>query len=160
MVAAVKRGLAICFSMLGITAACLLVLWATFPGRESIEYEHWPVTMAASPDDAWMAVVGYHVYSGPGLADASVFETVQLVRRQEKPPDPSYIFTMEPSEGAEGSLRLKWLGPQKFRITAPNKSLIRTRKRWYEDVGVVVKYHPDDPAERARYLKERGLPAD
>jgi hypothetical protein len=160
MLEAIKRGLVICFSMLGITATGLLVLWATFPGREGIEYEHWPVAMISSPDNAWMAVVGEHVYSGPAFADTYSFQSIQLVRRQEEPPDPSYVFTMEPRERAEQSLRLQWLGPRKLQITAPNRSFIRTKQRAYEGVEVVVKYHPDDPAERARSLNERGLPPD
>ena len=163
MTAVARVGIEICFAMLGLIGSGLLVLWAASPGKEISGDERWAVGTFPSPDDAWMAVVGEHAYSGSGRADTSQFEAVQLVRyvrHQGNPLDPSYVFTMEPGGDPEDRLLLQWLGPRKLQITAPNKSFIQIKKSGYEDVEVVVKYERDDPAERARYLRARGLPPD
>ena len=51
----------------------------------------------------------------------------------------------------------RWLSPRTLQITIPNKSLIGLQKPSYGDIEVVIKYEPDDPAERERWLRSLGL---
>jgi hypothetical protein len=64
------------------------------------------------------------------------------------------VFGLDIHGHREDRPRLWWLSPTKLQITVPNKSLIGLQKADYQGIEIVVKFEPDDPAERERFLKE------
>jgi len=125
------------------------------------------ISMLLSPDDAWIALVQEHVCSD-GWFVTTVTGTVQLVgrdaidavrlgRHAEQPRHPNDIFAVDEHGRWENRPLTRWLSPKKLQITVPNKSLIGLYKGSYEGIEIIVKYEPDDPAERERWLKSLGL---
>ena len=145
--------------VLVVASIPVLMLWAVLPAPGDNEYETWPVDVVPSPDRAWVAVVRVHLYS-EFLAGTDKYWTVQLLRPEEKRLDPSEVFAVDGVSQREDRLILDWLGRWKLQIRSPNKSLISVKKREYEDVRTVIEYIGDDPAERALFQKEHGLPPD
>ncbi len=85
-------------------------------------------------------------------------DIVQLVRRGQKSEDSDDVFAIEEHGDPTNRPTLRWLSPQKLQIAVPNKSLIGLQKSSYEGIDIVIKFEPDDPAERERWLKSLGLP--
>jgi hypothetical protein len=156
---ALKLAALVCVGALALAGLPLLVLWAVLPAPGNSEYETWPVDMVRSPDHAWVAVVRVHLCSA-FLAGTDKYWTVQLLRPEERRSDPSEVFAVDGVSHREDRLILDWLGRRKLQITAPNKSLISVKRREFEDVRTVIDYIGDDPAERALFQKEHGLPPD
>jgi hypothetical protein len=136
-------------------AAGIMVAEAT-PAEEQCERETM-ISQLISPDDAWVAVVEEHVCSGEGLATTGVDDTVQLLRSGEKPKRGDYVFSISEQGNPLNRPLTRWLSPQKLQITIPNKSLFVLKRDRYEGIEIVVKYEPNDPAERERWLRSRGL---
>jgi hypothetical protein len=51
---------------------------------------------------------------------------------------------------------LRWRSPQDLEITAPNLSIVATRKARFDGVGIEVKFDPDDPVARKTWLQSQG----
>jgi hypothetical protein len=113
-----------------------------------------------SPDDMWVMAVDEYACSGKSFGTSGITDVVQLFRKGDKPTRQNDVFAVNESGHPEYRPQVRWLSPTKLEIVAPNKSLIGLRKRTYESIEVVVKFDPDDSAERARFLKEAGLPAE
>ena len=146
----------------GLLGADALAVWDFFLGGNG-DKKIFPLGMLPSRTHAWVAVVGDRVYGSPIVGDASLSTTVRLVRHErheEMQPDPSYVLEMDPDSHRDYRLSVQWLGPRRLRISAPDKSAVFVEKSRYEDVETVIEYPPDDPAERARFLRERGLLSD
>jgi REP element-mobilizing transposase RayT len=88
---------------------------------------------------------------------APIDSEVQFVRPGEEANHQNDIFALEEHGNPLNRPLTQWLGPRKLQITVPNRSLIGRKKRRHEDVEIVIKYDPDDPAEKARFLKELGF---
>jgi hypothetical protein len=118
------------------------------------------LSLLASPDDAWTALIYQDLCShGPAFTTV-ILDRVQLVRRGEESREDSDVLVVEDGGHPENRPLTQWLSPQKLQITIPNRSVVGLRKSSYEGVAVVVKFNPENPAERDRFLKERGLPPD
>ena len=112
-----------------------------------------------SPDDSRVAFVQEEVCSD-GAFQTTILDYVQLVRRGVEPTRENDIFAVEEHGVAKYRPLLQWLSSHELQITVPNKSLIGLRKSRYEAIEVVVKFNPDNPVERERFLKENGLSPD
>jgi hypothetical protein len=125
------------------------------------------ISMLMSPDDTWIALV-YENICSDGAFVTTVTDTVQLARRDttdtikliwhvEEPKHEKDVFTVDEGGHPQDRPLTRWLSPQKLQITVPNKSLIGLQKNSYEGIEVVIKFEPDDPTERERWLKSLGL---
>jgi hypothetical protein len=139
-------------------ASATPALHAEFASAKS-ECERKTISMTMSPDDSWTVFVHEDTCSGESLATTGITDTVQLVRAGSAGNQGDVLAVEEHGDPLNRPLT-QWLGPRKLQITIPNKSLIGLKKRRYGDVEIVLKYDPDDQAERARFLKELGLPPE
>jgi len=125
------------------------------------------ISVLMSPDDAWVALVqedmcsdGYFVTTLTDtvqLARCDTTAAVQLTWHPDKPKHENDVFALDEHGQPENRPLTRWLSAQKLQITVPNKSLIGFQKSNYERIEIVIKYEPDDPAERERWLKSLGL---
>jgi hypothetical protein len=141
-------------------AAATSVLIHAGLANDKSECERKTISMLMSPDDFWIVFVHEDTCSGESFATTGITDTIQLVRAGGEVSEQGDIFAVEEHGNPLNRLLTQWLGPRRLQITVPNRSLIGLKKRRYEDVEIIMKYEPDDPAERARFLKELGLPAD
>jgi hypothetical protein len=118
------------------------------------------ISMLMSPDDSWIAFVQEDTCSGESFATTGITDIVQLARPGQKATATDDVFAVVEHGNPLNRPLTQWLTPRKLQITVPNKSLIGLKKSQHEDIEIVVKYQPDDPAERQRFLKELGLPPD
>jgi hypothetical protein len=125
------------------------------------------ISMLVSPDDTWVALVQKDVCSD-GFFVTTIVNTVQLARHaligavdlSPRPELPAIqendVFAVEGPSPEQRPLT-QWLSPNKLQITVPNLSLIGLKKSGYKGVEIVVKFEPNDPDARERWLQERGL---
>ena len=107
-----------------------------------------------SPDSAWVALVQEQLCSGFGFGSTSLLDIVQIVGRGNTATEQDVVLAID-ADRPENRPLTRWLSPQKLQITIPNISLVTFRKDNHEGIEIVIKYEPDDPAERERWLKER-----
>jgi hypothetical protein len=86
--------------------------------------------------------------------------TVALVRMATGEGSEDYVFGMGGYYDVEHQPRLEWLSTTQLQITIPNLSLIGLRKTEHAGVQIELRFDPDDPAGRAKWRKERGLPPE
>jgi hypothetical protein len=125
------------------------------------------ISALMSPDDTWVALVqedicsdGYFVTTVTDTVQLSLrdaIDAIQLTWHPDKPKHENDIFALDEHGHPENRPLTRWLSPQKLQITVPNKSLIGLQKGTYEGIEIVIKFEPDDPAERERWLKSLGL---
>ncbi len=101
-------------------------------------------------------MVQEEVCQGPGFASTGISDIVQLARRGQEPENSDDVFAIEEHGDLTNRPVMQWLSPSKLQITVPNKSLIGVQKSSYEGIEIVIKFNPDDPAERKRWLKSLG----
>src|SRR5260221_10021417 len=124
---------------------------------DTTKCERKTISMLMSPDDSWIVFVHEDTCSSESFATTGITDTVQLVRPRKESNHENDVFAIEEHGDPLNRPVTQWLTPRKLQITVPNRALIGLKKRRYEDVEIIIKYHPDDPAERARFLKELGL---
>jgi len=153
-----------------LVAAVAMALTETALAQEQAGCERETISVLVSPDNAWVALVQEDLCNDGGfvttitdtiqLARRELTETVQLTRRAEEPKHENDVFAVDEHGRPENRPRTRWLSPQKLEITVPNLSLVGLKRSSYEGVEVVVKYEPDDPAARERWLRGLGLAPD
>lgn len=114
------------------------------------------VSTVMSPDNAWVALVQEEVCAD-GAFTTAVTNTVQIARRGEEAMPQQDVFAIDNHGHYENRPRIRWLSSSTVQITVPNKSLIGLHKMNIHDIDIVVKFDPDDPIERERFLRELGL---
>jgi hypothetical protein len=125
--------------------------------RGSLGCQSEVIATGVSPDDKWVAMVQEEVCSGPGMASTGIMEAVQIVARGQSPESSDDVFVMNGSGDPMRRPNIRWLSATLLQITVPNKSLIGLNKKNYAGIDIVTKFEPDDPAERERFLRERGF---
>jgi hypothetical protein len=140
-----------------VSCVTLLLIGTMASAQSDASCQRHTTATLASPDAAWLALVQEDTCVGVFPFTTGVTDTVQLVRPGEQPDSDNDVFALEEHGRPENRPLLRWLSPQKLQITVPNRSLIGLQKRAFAGVEIVVKYDPDDPAERARFLQELGL---
>jgi len=135
--------------------------------RGNVECERETISVLVSPDNAWVALVQEGVCSDGVVVTVST-DTVRLVRHAtvgeiqlaphaEKPDHENDVLVVDYYGHSENRPLIQWLSPRKLQITIPNISGVGLQKSSHEDVEIVLKYEPDDPAARDRWRRERGL---
>jgi hypothetical protein len=143
-----------------------LSLCTITPAFSDATCEARPIAMSMSPDDKWIAVVREGLCTAGSVSVST--NTVEIVPR-----DAMSNLSLLPSSGQpehEGDVLavdyyghfqsrpvLRWLSPQSLQIAIPNISGVGLSKPNYRGVQIVVKYKPDDPAAREKWVKEHGL---
>ena len=140
----------------GYTAATLLCV-AMASAQNDAGCHRLTIDTLASPDGAWVALVQEDTCIGDFPFTTGVTDTVQLVRRGKQPSSDNDVFAIEEHGRPENRPLLQWLSPKKLQISVPNKALIGLQKSNYAGVEIVIKYDPDDPEERERFLRDLGL---
>ncbi|HVZ52943.1 MAG TPA: hypothetical protein VG986_13315 [Pseudolabrys sp.] len=160
--ASISRAYAVLFFAVGAT---VLPVPALAQGKAGCQRE--TISVLTSPDDTWVALVQEDVCSD-GFFVTTITDTIQLTRRDatgviqlathpDKPKHENDVFALDEHGDPENRPLTRWLSPTKLQVTVPNKSLIGLHKTSYEGIEIVVKYEPDDPVERQRWLKSLGL---
>jgi hypothetical protein len=111
------------------------------------------ISTLVSPDDDWVALVQEVVCSGEGFGTTSITDGVQIVRRGGQPEKGNDICVIDEGGHPENRPLIRWLSYRKLQITVPNKSLIGLQKNTYMDFEIVIKFEPDDPIARERWLR-------
>jgi hypothetical protein len=114
------------------------------------------VSMLLSPDNEWAAFVHQDICSD-GFFVTVISNVVQIARRGEVSAKENDVLALDTAGNPEDRPLTQWLSAEKLQITIPNKSLIGLRKEKFQNIQVVIKFIPDDPPERQRWLKELGL---
>jgi hypothetical protein len=120
-----------------------------------------------SPDDVWVALVQEYTCTD-GYFVTTVTDTVQLTRRDatdaiqlgrhaDESKHENDVLTLDEHGHPENRPLTRWLSAHKLQITVPNKSLIGLQKNYYQEIEIVIKYEPDDPAGREQWLRSLGL---
>ena len=134
--------------------------------RGDLPCERETVAVSISPDDSWTALVAEGTCSS-GLVTVST-DTVRLVRRDsmdgisltsrsEKAEFENDVLVVDYYGRPESRPLLNWLSPRKLQLVIPNISSVGLQKSSYGDVDIVIKYEPDDPSAREKWLRERGI---
>jgi hypothetical protein len=155
-----------CLTILFFTTGAAM-LGGTALAQEKGGCQRETISVLMSPDDTWVALVqedtcsdGYFVTTVTDtvqLARRDTTDTVQLTRHADVPKHENDVFALDEHGRPENRPLARWLSPQELQVMIPNKSLIGLQKNSYESIEIVIKYEPDDPAERERWLKSLGL---
>jgi hypothetical protein len=151
-------------TLLLVGVSCM-ILADTAVGQVRAGCDRLTVAVQLSPDDEWAALVQESVCTD-GAFVTVMTDVVQLVRhsqlgkeirlawQHDQANHEGDVFGLDIHGHREDRPRLRWLSSTKLQITVPNKSLIGLQKASYEGIEIVVKFDPDDPAERQRFLQE------
>jgi hypothetical protein len=145
-------------SVILTSAFCVMVAQAANSQEKGCYRE--AISNLASPDGIWMALVYADLCShGPAFTTV-MLDKVQLVRRGEELRQDGDVIVLDQSSNPAGRPLTQWLSPQKVQIKIPKNSIITLKKSGHEGVEIILKFDPENPVERQRFLKERGLPPD
>src|SRR5437763_4070816 len=137
--------------------ACPLVVMLAGATKARAECQSEVISFQLSPDDAWAALVQEEMCTGDGPASVGVTDTVQIIARGQEPTHLNDVFAVEEHGRPENRPLIRWLAARKLQITVPNLSLIGLQKPQYSGVEISMKFEPDDPAARDRWLTDLGL---
>ena len=135
----------------------LAAIWAATQHKEN-SCEHAIVARLPSPDGAWEARVevtaclfGFGV--GAVVAEAQIVSTRDPARFAD-------LLGVDTGGHEDERLRLAWTAPDVLQITVYDHSYLKVLTRGFGGVRVDLRYDPDDPADRAAWRREHGMPAD
>ena len=137
--------------VVGALALCVTVSWAARTGSQSCERT--PIAVAVSPNDDYVALVTEEVCAGSGIATTGISDVVSIKAHAEKSSEEQDVFFVEEHGDPENRPIAAWISPYKLQIKVPNRSLIELKKEKFQRVEISVKFDPDDPADRERWLK-------
>jgi hypothetical protein len=143
--------LLISFLLLFAGALFLVYRLSNSSGQKG-ECQRETISRAISQDSFWIAYV-YEDIRSDGYFTTVVADTVHLVRAHKHQLEGD-VFTIDTGGDPTNRPILKWLSSRLLQIEVPNKSLIGLHKRRFDDVIIRVKFNPNDPAQRKRWLKE------
>lgn len=143
---------------LGVVLLTLLaVVWAiTADWRDTCE--HTIITRVPSPDGAWEARVDEDVCMF-GLGGGAVIAGVQLVSTRD-PARSADLLGVQTGGHEDERPRIAWTAPDILQVTIPNFLYLKVLMRQFDGVRVELRFDPDDPAERAAWLREHGRSPD
>jgi hypothetical protein len=142
---------------LTVCLVCTLAVTLVGAAKARAECQSELVSFLLSPDNAWAALVQEELCTGDGPASAGVTDTVQIVERGQEPTHLNDVFGVEEHGRPENRPLIRWLAARKLQITVPNLSLIGLQKSRYAGVEISIKFEPDDPVARDRWLTDLGL---
>jgi hypothetical protein len=129
------------------------------PGSEA-GCERRTIAVTLSPDEKWQALTQQNICSD-GAFVTVLFDTVQLIRRGDEPDRAIDVLSIEAGGRPDDKPLARWLSGTELQITIPNKSYFEIKKSDYEGIRIAIEFHPNDPAERKRWLEQmRQLPGN
>jgi len=144
---------------LGLAALVTMPALATWKICNAICVCHTREVLARlpSPTGAWTAILSEN--TAEGLLSTAFSADVELISRER--PYRSIAVLGVDTHGRD-NLRpgIAWSAPDVLRVTVPNLSVLRLLNRHADGVQVDIQFDPDDPAARAAWLKQMGLPTD
>jgi len=111
-----------------------------------------------SPNGAWEADIDERVCSTGSIA-STASDDIVVIRRPGQAAgrgaaqQPGDVFVIQ-SQSPEQVPTLQWLSPQQLQITVPNLSFVDLLQSSYQGIQITVKFDPDDPVERAKFLAQ------
>ena len=144
---------------LGSTVVLLVVIAAvTIRTEDTDSCEHATVARVLSPDGAWQADVNESTCLF-GLGVGAVVAEVHLLSTRD-PARSADLLGVDTGGNADERPKLAWVAPDILQVTVPNRSFLKILALRLDGVQVKVRFEPDDPAERAVWLREHDLPPD
>jgi hypothetical protein len=129
-----------------------------FSSKAIAECTHKLVSTLRSPDDTWIAVVQEITCSNDAFGMTTIVDQLGLVRPGAETRFGEAIFAVDIGGNWRSRPLTRWLTSTKLEVMVPNFSLIGLHKCDFEGVEVLVKFDPEDPAARERWLKSLGIP--
>jgi len=143
---------------LGLGAVLLTLLAAVWAvtgdgdGDGKDTCEHAIVARVPSPDGAWEARVDEAVCLF-GFGTGAVVAGVHLVSTRD-PARFADLLGVDTGAHEDERPRLAWTAPDVLQVTVPNRSFLKVLTREFDGVRVDLRFDPDDPAERAAWLRQ------
>jgi hypothetical protein len=141
-------------AFLAVAIACWYVWNQIRPGCSGVV-----IARSPSPDASWLAsVVEY-------TCDVGTFSTIIVAEvhlsdtRIPTAPDVD-ILGVETGGAGHNRPMARWAAPDVLRVTMPLKSILKVLTTRVDGVRIDLHFDPDDPAARAAWLREVGLPPD
>lgn len=111
------------------------------------------LSKSKSPNGKWLASV--HEYTcTDGWFVTDISDAVRLVQLQDG--RQKNVFSVDSAGDPSARPVPRWIYPNILDIDVPNKSLIGVQEKKFAGVTIEVKFHPNDPKARARWLKSIG----
>ncbi len=150
-----------------VAVSTSFVLCGIALAHEETKCDRQVIAMLLSDDNTWVALMHEDVCSD-GHFVTTLTDTVQLSRRdsvesiqlapyQDKVKHENDVLTIDASPG--GRPTMLWPSNGRLQITVPNRSLVGLHKGSYSGIEVVLKFQPDDPSDREKWLRSLGVPA-
>lgn len=105
-----------------------------------------PIAEKMSPDGRWKALVDDTFYE-PSWGGGVVISSVHLASVL----DPAKITDILSVD--RGEPRIAWTSADVLQVTVANLSYLTVKRREYDGVRIDIRFEPDDPAQRAAWLK-------
>jgi len=135
----------------------LAAVWAmTGDGKDTCE--HAIVARVPSPDGAWEARIDEAVCLF-GFGTGAVVAGVHLVSTRD-PARSADLLGVQTGGNEDERPILAWTAPDVLQVTVPNRSFLKVLMREFDGVRVDLRFDPDDPAERAAWLRKYDMSPD
>jgi hypothetical protein len=109
------------------------------------------ISKVKSPDGNWLASVNEYECSD-GWFVTDFWDYVQLVRLRDGIQEE--VCSVEYYGDPTSRPVPRWVSTKALDINVPNKSIIGFQKKQFGGVSIHLKFHPNNPKERERWLKE------
>lgn len=157
-----RMGIGLVLVLLSCVAGLALLAYVVLRPVPKDECNRKMISTSVSADRVWQALVGEETCSD-GYFVTTNTDVVRLVRNSGAQRSEGDVFSADHfAAGVAGRDETRpvtrWLEPRLLEIEVPNKSLIGLSKERFEDVTIRIRFNPDNPEERKRWLKgiERG----
>ena len=131
------------------------------PGRIEVGGDSCEVAIVgrvSSPDGAWDAVLN-EATCPVGLGGMDITTGVHLVSTRD-PARTVVLLGVDTGGHEDERPRLAWTAPDVLQVTVYDHSYLKVLTRGFGGVRVDLRYDPDDPADRAAWRREHGMPPD
>ena len=142
---------AVLLTLLAVVLTVVTIVWVATGVRED-SCEHATVARVPSPDGAWEARVDEAVCLF-GFGTGAVVAGVHLVSTRD-PARFADLLGVDTGAHEDERPRLAWTAPDVLQVTVPNRSFLKVLTREFDGVRVDLRFDPDDPAERAAWLRQ------
>ena len=154
-----RRGRRMALGLGAVLLTLLAAVWAvTGDGDGKDTCEHAIVARVPSPDGAWEARIDEAVCLF-GFGTGAVVAGDHLVSTRG-PARSADLLGVDTGAHEDERPRLMWTAPDVLQVTVPNRSFLKVLMREFDGVQVDLRFDPDDPAERAAWLRKYGMSPD
>lgn len=112
-----------------------------------------PVLVEQSPSGSWKALVD-ETFDEPSWGGSVVIASVHLVSTRDSA-EHAVILSLD--EIGEQRPWIAWTDADLLQVTVPNLSYLTVYRREYDGVRIDLRFDPDDPAQRAVWLRKQQI---